>query len=208
MKTMAGFSICAIIFLLFSKSKTIFVFSRVYKSEGGREMTHILASDEQALIHLMTDYGTDIKRLCVCLLNDTHLAEDAAQETFVKAWKNLSGFRKECSEKTWLCRIAVNTCRSMQRGFWFRSVVTHAPGEEPAVRTALAPDYDPTVWNAVQALPEALRSALVLRYYEGLSLQEAALALGTNVNTLNTRIRKAKSVLQANLKGWYFDEED
>ena len=60
----------------------------------------------------------------------------------------------------------------------------------------------------MQALPEALRSALVLRYYEGLSLQEAALALGTNVNTLNTRIRKAKSVLQANLKGWYFDEED
>ena len=43
---------------------------------------------------------------------------------------------------------------------------------------------------------------------ESVTLQEAALALGTNVNTLNTRIRKAKSVLQANLKGWYFDEED
>ena len=171
-------------------------------------MSNAPASDEQVIVHLMTTYGTDIRRLCLCLLNDSFLAEDAAQETFFKAWKHYAGFRKECSEKTWLCRIAVNTCRSIQRGFWFRSVVTHAPGNEPAAETALPPDYDPTVWNAVQALPEALRSALMLRYYEGLSLQEAALALGTNVNTLNTRIRKAKSVLQANLKGWYFDEED
>ena len=52
------------------------------------------------------------------------------------------------------------------------------------------------------------RRTLVLRYYEGLSLQEAALAAGTNVNTLNTRLRRAKGLLQAELKGWYFDEED
>ena len=72
----------------------------------------------------------------------------------------------------------------------------------------MPPDYDPTVWNAVQALPEQLKRALVLRFYEGLSLQETALALGTNVNTLNTRLRKAKSLLQAKLEGWYYDEED
>ena len=72
----------------------------------------------------------------------------------------------------------------------------------------MPPDYDPTVWNAVQALPDQLKRALVLRFYEGLSLQEAALALGTNVNTLNTRLRKAKSLLQAKLEGWYYNEED
>ena len=171
-------------------------------------MSNAHASDEQTLVRLMTLYGTDIKRLCLCLLNDSALAEDAAQETFVKAWRHLSGFREECSEKTWLCRIAVNTCRSMQRGAWFRSVIPHAPGEMPETESAPPPDYDPTVWNAVQALPETLKRPLVLRYYEGCSLQEAALALSTNVNTLNTRIRKAKSLLQAKLKGWYFDEED
>ncbi len=172
-------------------------------------MSYVPSSDEQALVRLMTVYGTDIKRLCLCLLNDSFLAEDAAQETFVKAWRHLSGFRNECSEKTWLCRIAVNTCRSMRRGFWFRSIVTHAPGEEPETGTASLPlDYDPTVWNAVQALPENLKRATVLRYYEGLSLQETADALGTNVNTLNTRLRKAKGILQDRLKGWYLDEED
>ena len=46
-------------------------------------MSNFLASDEQELVRLMTDYGTDIKRLCLCFLNDSYLAEDAAQETFV-----------------------------------------------------------------------------------------------------------------------------
>ena len=171
-------------------------------------MSNAPASDEQAIVHLMTTYGTDIRRLCLCLLNDSFLAEDAAQETFFKAWKHYAGFRKECSEKTWLSRIAVNTCRSMQRGSWFKSVFAHAAEETTTREAELPPDYDPTVWNAVQALPDQLKSALVLRYWEGLSLQEAAMTLGTNVNTLNTRIRKAKAILQANLKGWYFDEED
>ena len=88
-------------------------------------MSNAPASDEQAIVHLMTTYGTDIKRLCLCLLNDAYLAEDAAQETFFKAWKHYAGFRGDCSEKTWLSRIAVNTCRSMQRGSWFKSVFAH-----------------------------------------------------------------------------------
>ena len=154
-------------------------------------MSNAPASDEQAIVHLMTTYGTDIRRLCLCLLNDPFLAEDAAQETFFKAWKHYAGFRKECSEKT-----------------WFRSVFAHADDEVREKEAELPPDYDPTVWNEVQALPETLKNALVLRFYEGLSLQEAAAALGTNINTLNTRVRKAKAILQANLKGWYFDEED
>ena len=164
--------------------------------EGGRLMSNFLASDEQELVRLMTDYGTDIKRLCLCLLNDSYLAED-----------NLSGFRHDCSEKTWLCHIAVNTCHSMRRGFWFRSVSTHAPEDLPEAAQH-DPGYDPTVWNTVQSLQEPLKSSLILRYYEGLSLEETALALGTNVNTLNTRLRKARSILQTKLKGWYFDEDE
>ena len=59
-----------------------------------------------------------------------------------------------------------------------------------------------------KATVDGLKQAMVLRYYEGCSLEETAFALGTNVNTLNTRLRKARSVLQAKLKGWYFNEED
>lgn len=165
-------------------------------------------NNEQALIQLMTVYGTDIKRLCQCILNDPYLAEDAAQETFFKAWKGLAGFRNECGEKTWLCHIAVNTCRSMMRGFWFHSIIRRVPSNDILDETEKQPDYDPTVWNAVQELPVKLRLATVLRYYEELPLKETAIALGININTLNTRLRKARSILQKNLKGWYFDEDE
>ena len=65
-------------------------------------------------------YGDDILRLCLLYLGDRQLAEDAFQETFVKAWKRMSSFRGESSVKTWLCTIAVNTCRSMLRTGWLR----------------------------------------------------------------------------------------
>ena len=132
----------------------------------------------------------------------------AIQAAYDEGQGKLKGNSKTVPALEDLSRIAVNTCRSMQRGSWFKSIFTHATEETADCEAELPPDYDPTVWNAVQALPEQLKSALVLRYWEGLPLQEAAATLGTNVNTLNTRIRKAKAILQENLKGWYFDEED
>ena len=60
-------------------------------------------------------YGDAILRLCILYLGDRQLAEDAFQETFLKAWEKWDGFRGESSVKTWLTRIAVNTCRDMLR---------------------------------------------------------------------------------------------
>ena len=65
-------------------------------------------------------YGDDILRLCLLYMGDKQLAEDAFQETFVKAWKYLPGFRGESSVKTWVSHIAVNTCKSMLRTPWLR----------------------------------------------------------------------------------------
>ena len=61
-------------------------------------------------------------RLCYAYLCDTAMAEDAVQETFFKAWKSYDRFRKEAGEKTWLTRIAVNTCRDMMKSRWFRHI--------------------------------------------------------------------------------------
>ncbi len=72
-------------------------------------MTDTGRSEE--LERLMDWYGDEIKRFCTLQLKDSFQAEDAAQDTFVKAWKALDTFRNDSSEKTWLIRIAVNTCR-------------------------------------------------------------------------------------------------
>ena len=74
----------------------------------------------EILENLMEQYGDEIKRFCTLQLRDRFQAEDAAQDTFVKAWKALDTFRNESSQKTWLMHIAVNVCRDYQRTGWFR----------------------------------------------------------------------------------------
>jgi RNA polymerase sigma-70 factor (ECF subfamily) len=72
-------------------------------------------------------YGDGILRLCILYLGDRHLAEDAFQETFVKAWKKRDDFRGDSSVKTWLTRIAINTCRDLLRSGWFRTMRRSQP---------------------------------------------------------------------------------
>ena len=67
------------------------------------------------LERLVQTYQTQLRRLCCMILKDVHLAEDAVQETFLKAYLGMNRFRQESSEKTWLTRIAVNTCRDLLR---------------------------------------------------------------------------------------------
>ena len=81
------------------------------RSERDRWLEGAMARWEQSLL-----------RTCFAYLGDLSLAEDAVQETFLKAWKNLDRFRGEASEKTWLLRIAINTCKDVRRSAWFRRV--------------------------------------------------------------------------------------
>ena len=75
---------------------------------------------DQTIERLIEQYQTPLLRLCYIQLQDRALAEDAVQETFLKAYKGFAQFRGDSSEKTWLAHIAVNTCRDFQRGAWFR----------------------------------------------------------------------------------------
>lgn len=70
----------------------------------------------------MEQWEVSLLRTCYLLVKDVALAEDAVQDTFVKAWQAHDHFRGEASEKSWLMRIAVNTCRDLRRGKWFRHV--------------------------------------------------------------------------------------
>lgn len=70
----------------------------------------------------MLRYEESLLRMCFAYLGDTSLAEDAVQETFLKAYQSLDSFRGDASEKTWLLRIAINTCKDVRRSAWFRHV--------------------------------------------------------------------------------------
>ena len=165
------------------------------------------AQSAECLESLMHAYGTDIKRFCTLRLRDAALAEDATQDVFVKAWKALGTFRNESSEKTWLIRIALNTCRDYQRTGWFRFMDRRVTPEDlPEVSVDFSFE-DGTVSGEIASLPSRLKAVILLRYYEGMSLRETADALNVSIATVKRRQEKANQILRRNLKGWYEDEE-
>lgn len=158
----------------------------------------------QRITDMMHRYGTDVKRFCMLQLRDLGQAEDAAQDVFIKAWRGLAAFRGDSSEKTWLLRIAANTCRDYQRTGWFRYMDRRVPPE--AMERAAAFEFpDDSLTRAITALPVLLRQAVTLRYFEELPIREMALVLRVSEATVKRRIRKANALLKRTLKGWYED---
>ncbi len=162
---------------------------------------------EDALVRLMREHGDALLRLCALRLGDAALAEDAAQETFLRAWRGLDTFRGDASEKTWLTAIAINVCRDFRRAAWFRhndlsKPVTSLP--EPSCPDDKADD---TVLSAVTALPARLREVALLRYYQGLTVQETAKALRLSPSAVKKRQAAANARLREQLKGWWNEDE-
>ncbi len=160
-------------------------------------------AQDQWLEQAMTQWEVPLLRTCTMLLRDAALAEDAVQETFLKAWRAYGKYRGESTEKTWLMRIAVNTCRDMQRGSWLRRIdrrVDMADLPEPAA------DFTPpddTLVRAVLSLPDGLRQVIVLKCYQDMTVQEVADALHVHRRTVHYRLDKAERILRDALEDWY-----
>ena len=146
-------------------------------------------------------YGDGILRLCILYLGDRHLAEDAFQETFIKAWKKWDGFRGDSSVKTWLTRIAVNTCRDMLRSGWFRTMRRSQPVEtlfDRATDEDIQEEF--AVRDALMRLPGLYREVVLLHFDQGLKIKEIAQALRLSANTVSTRLRRARALMEKELK--------
>ncbi len=158
---------------------------------------------ETEMERLMALYEDSLLRMCFVYLHDAGLAEDAVQETFLKAYNSLDSFRGESSEKTWLMRIAINTCKDARRSKWFRLVdrrvtLEHVP--EPACPFE---PQDETLITKVMRLPGKYKAVVLLHYYQGLTAGQTAQALGIAKPTVYARLKKAQAKLKTELEGWY-----
>ena len=105
-------------------------------------------------------------------------------------------FKGDASPKTWLTRIAINVCRNIRRTAWFRRYDRSVTPEDLPLT---APAEDRTLLLTVQQLPEKHRQIVVLRYYQGMSLDEAAKVLGVSRSTAHHRLQKALKQLRIEL---------
>ena len=163
---------------------------------------------EQELTRLVEEYQTSLRRMCYVILRDEELAKDAVQETFLKAWRHWESFREESAEKTWLTRIAINTCKDIRRTAWFRRARQSLSLDAAKKYGKPDPYRDDTVIQAIRRLSDRDRKALLLRYYQQLSVRETAQVLGVSESSAASRINRAKGHLRELLKGWWFDDED
>jgi len=161
---------------------------------------------DQWLEEDMAQWEVPLLRTCFLLLGDAALAEDAVQETFIKAWRAYHSWRGEASEKTWLMRIAVNTCRDMQRSKWFLHIDRKVNMEDLPEASISFDTPDDTLIQAIFSLPLSLRRIIVLKYYQEMTASEIAQAMGISRRTVHYRLEKAERLLKGSLEEWYYAE--
>ena len=164
-------------------------------------------SGRSELERLMEQYGSSLLRMCALYLKDADLAQDAVQETFIRAYRHIEDYRGESSERTWLMAIAINVSRDMLRTAWFRHQSRSTDIDTLPEKPAEFEFPDNTVLTEVMHLPAKYREVVLLRYYEGLKLKEVASALGLSDGRVRSRLNKANELLRDRLKEWYFNEE-
>ena len=158
-------------------------------------------SREEIIERMVRLYQMPLLRLCYAYLGDEEAARDAVQETFIKAYRSLSGFREEASEKTWLSRIAINVCKDMRRSGWFRWIAHSVPLDALPESETPACEEDRRLTVEIMRLPARLREAALLCWLQGLTQEEAAEALGVTHQAVGSRLNRARKRLRLALEG-------
>jgi RNA polymerase sigma-70 factor (ECF subfamily) len=156
---------------------------------------------EERLNHMVAQYEKDLLRMCSVYLRDISLAQDAVQETFLRAYKSLSEFRGDSGEKTWLTRIAMNVCKDFRRSAWFRFVDRRVTLDQLPIPSAPPSSEHITLTTEIMRLPRKQMEVVLLHYYQGMKIQEIAQGLGISPPSVSERLNKAKSRLHDALEG-------
>ncbi len=171
------------------------------------------AGDLDAFDDLMARHQQRVFNLCLWLLRDHDAANDAAQETFIRAYRAIGNFRGDCAFSTWLHRIAVNvsgdaSTRRRKTPQPLSELATEdSPAPEPAaplrenpLETLTRNERQRVVRDALNQLSEHHRLVLVLFDIQGYSYEEIAQVLELPIGTVKSRLNRARAALRDKLK--------
>jgi len=176
----------------------------------------VQGGERQAFDVLVLKYQHKVVKLVARYVSDQSEALDITQEAFLKAYRAIGKFRGDSAFYTWLYRIAINTAKNYLVAQSRRPLETdidqqppeqvEGPGRQSLRENAtpenllLRDEIETTVFSAIEALPEDLRTAITLRELEGLSYEEIALAMGCPVGTVRSRIFRAREAINNKLE--------
>ena len=152
---------------------------------------------EQEVNRAVEQYADTVRRICLVHLKNYADTEDIFQTVFVKYLLHTAPFASPEHERAWIIRVTINACKDLLRSVFRRRTLSL---EEVAEQPAPADEHR-AVLQAAQALPAAYRDVVYLHYYEGYTVPEIAGILGKNVNTVYTRLTRARGLLHRTLGG-------
>ena len=170
--------------------------------------------DKQAYDLLVIKYQHRILRLVSGYIHDYQEVQDITQEAFIKAYKALANFRGDSSFYTWLYRIAINTAKnyliSKGRKMMESEVDVHDSEFQEtshALRDITTPEgklasaeIEKTIHETIGDLPDDLKTAVMLREFDGLSYEEIAKVMDCPIGTVRSRIFRAREAIEKKLK--------
>jgi len=164
------------------------------------------AGDERAFEELVETYRERVYRVAWRVVRDDEVAEDVAQEAFIRVFRHVGRFQERSSLYTWIYRITVNIALNRLRRDRFRHMVPmgelhwedHRPDADPS-HAAMSSELAARVDEAVRALPDKQRAVFTLRFFEGMSHKEIADAVGCSEGTSKANyfhaVRKLRKLL-------------
>lgn len=170
--------------------------------------------DKQAFDVLVLKYQNKIIQLVNRYVHDSDEARDVAQEAFIKAYRAIGRFRGDSAFYTWLYRIAINTAKNYLVASGRRPPQSDIDAQDAEQyegatglkeyatpeRLLLRDEIQAAVAEAIDELPDDLRTAITLRELEGLSYEEIAQTMECPIGTVRSRIFRARDAIDTRLK--------
>ena len=154
-------------------------------------------ADHDALQAAYDAYSDLLYRVALSHLQNSEDALDAVQDVFLKLHTSRKSFRDRDHERAWLLRVTVNRCHDLARR---RNVRAYTPLED-VEHLASQENERPAVLREVDLLPQGLKSAVVLHYLEGFSVDETASILKLSPSAVKMRLSRARDHLRSALQG-------
>jgi RNA polymerase sigma-70 factor (ECF subfamily) len=176
----------------------------VASPDDAQLVTRAQAGRLDAFEELVRRYRQPIYQVALRMLGDAADAEDATQDAFVQAWRNLAGFRADAAFSTWMYRIVINRCLNVLRARR-RTEPLPVGREAPASRPDRIVEARWEVEDlklAIARLSPEQRAPFVLRELEGRSYQEIAEVLELSVPAVKSRLHRARLEVLAAMRGW------